>query len=81
MDSGPPENPRPRGPSHIRGVDMATVHTYPVADLIEHELEGDRCPCGPTSEHVPNPHGPDGWLIIHHSLDGREQHEPDATQG
>lgn len=34
------------------------------------------CPCGPTAEHVPNDGGSDGWVITHHSLDGREQHEP-----
>jgi hypothetical protein len=52
---------------------MATIHTVPVADLIEHTDED--CPCGPTAELVPNPDGPDGWLITHHSLDGREHHE------
>lgn len=29
------------------------------------------CPCGPRTEHVP----PNGWLISHHSLDGRERRE------
>lgn len=29
------------------------------------------CPCGPATEHVP----PGGWLITHHSLDGRERSE------
>lgn len=29
------------------------------------------CPCGPIVEYVP----PGGWLVTHHSLDGREQHE------
>lgn len=33
------------------------------------------CPCFPTPEQVPNPAGRDGWLLVHHSLDGREQHE------
>jgi hypothetical protein len=33
------------------------------------------CPCFPTPEHVLNPAGRDGWLLVHHSLDGREQHE------
>lgn len=31
----------------------------------------DDCVCGPDLEHVPNPHGPDGWLVTHHSLDGQ----------
>lgn len=55
---------------------MATVHTYPVNDLVEHDIDHDGdCVCGPTVEHVPNPNGPDGWLIVHHSLDGRERYE------
>lgn len=62
---------------------MATVHVYPTRDLVPHDTEGDGCICGPTWEHVPNADGPDGWLLTHHSLDGRERHEPDApgTQG
>jgi hypothetical protein len=53
---------------------MATVHVVPVGDLIEHP--DDDCPCGPTSELVPIDDGPDGWVITHHSLDGRERFEP-----
>lgn len=30
------------------------------------------CPCGPEVERVLKATGPDGWLITHHSLDGRE---------
>ena len=52
-----------------------TVHTYPVGDLIEHETEGDGCPCGPTVEAVKRDDGSVGWHLIHHSLDGREAHE------
>lgn len=33
------------------------------------------CACGPAVEHVPNPDGPDGWVVTHHSLDGRERTE------
>lgn len=60
-----------------------TVHVVPVNDLIEH-LD-DNCPCGPDVEHVPTDTG-DGWLIVHHSLDGRESHEQppnpdDASNG
>jgi hypothetical protein len=52
---------------------MTTVHCYPVNDLVEHDTGTDQsdCVCGPEVEHVPNPDGPDGWLITHHSLDGR----------
>lgn len=49
---------------------MTTVHVTPTADLIEHP-HGD-CPCGPTVEAVFRSDGSNGWLVIHHSLDGRE---------
>ena len=53
---------------------MSTVHVLPVDDLIEHEAQDDECPCGPTVEFVPREDDDqeDGWLITHHSLDGRE---------
>jgi hypothetical protein len=54
---------------------MAIVHTLPLGDLIEHENVGDDCPCGPTIEPVPRDDGSFGWLISHHSLDGREARE------
>lgn len=56
---------------------MTTVHTYPVNDLIEHETTGDDCPCGPDTHPVQRDDGSYGWVIVHHSLDGRELHEPD----
>lgn len=49
------------------------VHVLPVSDLIEHDEVGDDCPCGPTVEPVERQDGSFGWLIIHHSLDGRER--------
>lgn len=54
---------------------MSTVHVLPVNDLIEHDDEGDGCPCGPTSEAVFREDGSNGWVIVHHSLDGRERDE------
>lgn len=50
------------------------VHIVPRRDLIVHVLVED-CVCGPSSEYVPNTSGPDGWLYVHHSLDGREARE------
>jgi hypothetical protein len=41
---------------------------------IEHELTDD-CVCGPTSIPVPREDGSIGWVVQHHSLDGREQLE------
>ena len=52
-----------------------TVHVYPNNDLIEHDTDGAECPCGPTTEAVFDPDGSNGWLITHHSLDGREANE------
>jgi hypothetical protein len=51
------------------------VHVVPTGDLIEHEV-GDGCVCVPRLEPVPRPDGSVGWLLVHHSLDGRELAEP-----
>jgi hypothetical protein len=51
---------------------VSTVHVLPVADLIEHEDDGEDCPCGVTVDPVQRDDGSFGWVIIHHSLDGRE---------
>lgn len=55
--------------------DGSPVHLWPLDDLVEHEVDGDDCPCGPTTEPVQRDDGSIGWLISHHSLDGREQRE------
>ena len=44
---------------------LAMVHVYPVNDLKEHTT--DRCWCNPTEE--------DGNILIHNSMDKREQFE------
>ena len=49
-----------------------TIHTLPVADLVEHNSDSDDCICGPDIEFVEG-----GKHVVHHSLDGREHHEPD----
>lgn len=54
-----------------------TVHTIPVDDLIEHDTSGEPCVCGPRVEAAFREDGSNGWLVVHHSLDGREQHEED----
>lgn len=51
-----------------------TVHVTPVGDLIAHDLTPD-CLCNPTPDLVVNTGRPDGWVQIHHSLDGREAYE------
>ena len=50
-----------------------TVHVVPHDDLIRHTMADD-CLCGPSAEHLANDDG-DGWLFVHHSLDGRELDE------
>lgn len=55
------------------------VHVLPLDDLIHHD-ETDDCACGPHAEPVPDDDGSIGWLITHHSLDGREQHEVSRGQ-
>ena len=56
-----------------------TVHVYPNNDLIDHDTESGDCPCGPTSEPVFDADGACGWVVTHHSLDGRELNEPPGS--
>lgn len=51
------------------------VHVYPLDDLIEHIVDGASCICGPRLELVERGDGEHGWLVVHHSLDGRERYE------
>lgn len=53
------------------------LHAHPLNDLIAHDTstEDADCPCGPTVRPVEQDGGGYGWLIVHHSLDGREQRE------
>lgn len=47
------------------------AHVRPVDDLVEHTFDAD-CICGPrveTDEDTGN------YVVVHHSLDGREEHE------
>lgn len=57
------------------------MRTYPVNDLIDQDTDSDQpdCVCGPAVEHVPYSVGPDGWVIVHNSLDGREESEAQAA--
>jgi hypothetical protein len=57
---------------------VAIVHVVPAGDLVEHVCGGGDCICGPTVEPVQREDGSYGWLVTHHSLDGREQHEQAA---
>lgn len=60
-----------------------TFHVYPLRDLVDHATElGDDtdCVCGPEIRPVVRADGSFAWLIVHHSLDGREhrEHPPDG---
>lgn len=57
----------------IRGDINNDVHVIPQDDLICHTEED--CVCGVAIEPVPRDDGSYGWLLTHHSLDGREQNE------
>lgn len=49
------------------------MQVIPMNDLLEHDTEdAEDCPCGPRVEAVFREDGSNGWVIIHHSLDGRE---------
>lgn len=49
------------------------AHAVPLNDALVHTFDPG-CACGPREDHVPTPDGI-GRLFVHHSLDGREQHE------
>jgi len=61
-----------------------TVHVLPAADLVEHDTESLDCICGPDLEYADPETGetyPDGPLVSHHSLDGREARAALADDG
>lgn len=53
------------------------VHVKPEHDAIEHTP--DECVCGATTQPIARADGTIGWMVVHHSLDGRELHEPDYS--
>ncbi|AXK88602.1 hypothetical protein IU443_29700 [Nocardia farcinica] len=65
-------------PWAIRQLTADEVHGWPLGDLIHHEAVD--CVCGPERHAITNRATGriDGWLIRHHSLDGREQETSDA---
>lgn len=50
---------------------MNDLHVVPIGDLVEHEAR-EGCACGPLPQSVIRDDGSVGWLMVHHSLDGRE---------
>lgn len=57
---------------------MTTLHVTPIGDQVDHDTstaEAD-CVCGPEARPVTQADGSVGWLLVHHSLDGREHASP-----
>lgn len=54
---------------------MMTVHISPGNDLIEHDTETGDCVCGPECRPAEQRDGSILWILVHHSLDGREKKE------
>jgi hypothetical protein len=52
----------------------------PVNDLVEHDTDGGDCVCGPETQPVQRDGGGIAYVIVHHSLDGREQAEQEPKQ-
>lgn len=50
-------------------------HVFPIGDLIEHDADSDDCACGPSSRPEKREDGSVAWIMVHHSLDGREKRE------
>ena len=57
----------------MMGMSKDDVHCMPVNDLIEHTYVD--CPCVPEVIPVEREDGSVGWVMAHHSLDGRELRE------
>lgn len=61
---------RPTRPGQ-RGSVVGVLHVVPVGDAVQYTSDND-CVCGPTVKPITNEDGSAQWLMIHHSLDGRE---------
>lgn len=66
--------PNWRGWISVVAADDNMAHVYPVRDSIVHEA-WEECPCGPAISAEFRGDGSNGWLAVHHSLDGRELRE------
>jgi hypothetical protein len=55
---------------------VGVLHVVPLGDAVEHTSDDD-CVCGPTAKPIKAEDGSINWIMIHHSLDGREIDESD----
>lgn len=53
---------------------MSHIDVIPTGDEVAHEF-GEDCICGPRLTPTQGSDGSIGWIVVHHSLDGREQNE------
>ncbi|AOZ64612.1 hypothetical protein SEA_CHUBSTER_59 [Arthrobacter phage Chubster] len=55
--------------------DGSPAHVWPLADTMEHDLEGhgENCTCQPVVEEIPREDGTTGHLISHNAKDGRPE--------
>lgn len=55
----------------------STLHLVPQHDLVSHDTSTSEpdCVCRPDLRPAAREDGSVGWLLVHHSLDGREQVE------
>jgi hypothetical protein len=62
---------------------VSVLHVVPVADGVAHNTATSEpdCVCGPQVQPVEATDGSMGWLLVHHSLDGRELHASDGSAG
>ncbi|MFJ9671328.1 hypothetical protein ACIRP5_11140 [Streptomyces sp. NPDC101221] len=53
---------------------MTTLHVTPISDQVDHDTSTAEADCvrGPEVRPALQAGGAVGWLLVHHSLDGRE---------
>ena len=56
------------------GTDECVMHVVPTSDLVGHDTatSDPDCVCGPQVQPVERGDGSFGWLLVHHSLVGRD---------
>lgn len=72
------DDPAPAGQWLVCESAPGRVHVAPLDDAVVHEFT-ETCVCMPTPVPVPTVGGT-GWKFVHHSLDGREQHEAQVEE-
>jgi hypothetical protein len=79
LDMGDEADEPPAGHWVVYESAPGRVHVAPLDDEAVHEFTED-CVCAPTPRPEATASGT-GWVITHHSFDGREQYEPGDAGG